>query len=348
MPNWTTNIVKFPNADTCAKAKRLFCDKSGNLDFNRVDPMPDTMHIHSTDLMKLATVCAFVSDCIYGIDLTQSASAMEHAIDIVIDTADGKMRHDIEMEFPRNRAHMARTIRRYLAALEEVGAVPVLPIFEFDMTDNLKTGIVNAIRFAVTEYAVIDHCPDALESFSDDDSLCCKGYIQYGHIIQHNIKEYGAPDWYTWSIEHWGVKWNASDTEWTDTEAVFKTPWNAPIPIIAEMSRRLDAFLLVAFADEDFGSGAGIAVCGPDGQYLERDYSFSVQRNSNDLANAIKLVFYIIDPEQVCCRVDVKTGEILWECEDDDRFDSIPELDLSHIDDMLNDFLQDAISELSN
>ena len=30
-----------------------------------------------------------------------------------------------------------------------------------------------------------------------------------GKAAYRNIRQYGSPTWYEWSIEHWGTKWNA-------------------------------------------------------------------------------------------------------------------------------------------
>ncbi len=32
---------------------------------------------------------------------------------------------------------------------------------------------------------------------------------ELGKAAWHNIRQYGAPTWYEWSIRHWGTKWNA-------------------------------------------------------------------------------------------------------------------------------------------
>jgi hypothetical protein len=54
-------------------------------------------------------------------------------------------------------------------------------------------------------------------------------------------------DWYTWSIEHWGTKWNAQPSS-GDTIVVeripngaeiwFDTAWNPPVPVILELSKK--------------------------------------------------------------------------------------------------------------
>ena len=71
-------------------------------------------------------------------------------------------------------------------------------------------------------------------------------------------------DWYSWSIEHWGTKWDACDADVHrvndgTVSIVFDTAWSAPIPIykaINKKYRTLDVH--VEYADEDLGENCGI------------------------------------------------------------------------------------------
>lgn len=54
----------------------------------------------------------------------------------------------------------------------------------------------------------------------------------------HNfIEKYGCDNWYDWSIEHWGTKWNAYDCEGVPEEGVltFGTAWNPPEKVIEKL-----------------------------------------------------------------------------------------------------------------
>lgn len=51
------------------------------------------------------------------------------------------------------------------------------------------------------------------------------------------LRRIGFNNWYDWSCEHWGVKWNASESEILEQdtgyiEIKFQTPWDAPAPIL--------------------------------------------------------------------------------------------------------------------
>jgi hypothetical protein len=70
-----------------------------------------------------------------------------------------------------------------------------------------------------------------------------------GEIVRELVDEqalvakYGAADWYIWSLQNWGTKWDAYYSEveaWRDNELFyrFQTAWSPPEPVIVEMSRQ--------------------------------------------------------------------------------------------------------------
>jgi hypothetical protein len=66
--------------------------------------------------------------------------------------------------------------------------------------------------------------------------------------VAFNIKNYGAPDWYTWANNEWGTKWNASDVALHTDEALddkthtigysFQTAWAPAIPVYEELAKQ--------------------------------------------------------------------------------------------------------------
>ena len=79
-----------------------------------------------------------------------------------------------------------------------------------------------------------------------------------GKVYVTNTEKYGYPTWYEWCIANWGTKWPGDDTHFDDTtgELVFKTAWNAPIPIYTELNK-LGYRFTVKFADEAIGYNCG-------------------------------------------------------------------------------------------
>lgn len=58
-------------------------------------------------------------------------------------------------------------------------------------------------------------------------------------------------DWYNWSINNWGTKWNATKVD----EYTFDTAWATPKPWLEKLAQHIDFVLW--FADEDLGSNLG-------------------------------------------------------------------------------------------
>ena len=59
------------------------------------------------------------------------------------------------------------------------------------------------------------------------------------------IEKYGHGDWYSWSVENWGCKWNCDANDWTvedyDEENLsirfwFDSPWGPPIALYEKIS----------------------------------------------------------------------------------------------------------------
>ena len=66
-------------------------------------------------------------------------------------------------------------------------------------------------------------------------------------------------DWYDWSIENWGTKWDVSDT-FEDEEGYicFDTAWSPPYQLVCTLSERYPSLSFeVHYADEDLGHNCG-------------------------------------------------------------------------------------------
>ena len=68
--------------------------------------------------------------------------------------------------------------------------------------------------------------------------------------------KYGYYDWYSWSVENWGTKWNAcvSCVDWVDDGWVeFVTAWVVPMPIIKKiMKDNPNCEIRIVWSDEDY------------------------------------------------------------------------------------------------
>jgi hypothetical protein len=56
------------------------------------------------------------------------------------------------------------------------------------------------------------------------------------------VEKYGHSDWYSWSVENWGCKWNCDAQDWTrdDDETIsfwFDSPWGPPTALYQFISQ---------------------------------------------------------------------------------------------------------------
>lgn len=77
--------------------------------------------------------------------------------------------------------------------------------------------------------------------------------LEKGEQLYNNIKNYGYLNWYDWSVDNWGTKWNvlSEDIEITlkDKEVLeisFQTAWSPPFPIFEEITKKFSIVTLVA------------------------------------------------------------------------------------------------------
>lgn len=161
----------------------------------------------------------------------------------------------------------------------------IVPMPELLQGDSAMPLIEDWARFSLGLMTVQDLQPtgiDAAEAFKDGDYGAASAVLKRQNMIQRlqegpyikdmepdrfelflkylrALYEYGHANWYSWSVENWGTKWNAYRTEHIEPGLVrFETAWSAPIPVIDALSRNhADAEIRLRWADEDFGCNVG-------------------------------------------------------------------------------------------
>ena len=86
-----------------------------------------------------------------------------------------------------------------------------------------------------------------------------KSEIEEGEKALLNEKMYGHKDWYNWSIDNWGTKWDAGESETNhDTEnelhVSFDTAWSPPTPWLQKVTEK---YKLLKFTLEYTEEGMG-------------------------------------------------------------------------------------------
>ncbi len=90
-----------------------------------------------------------------------------------------------------------------------------------------------------------DKLKQAEETFDGkltDSNLTFNSLSELGKQYIDNIKQYGFSQWYDWSVEKWGTKWNVMEDIDVDIDneeytITFNTAWSAPYGIIEEYSK---------------------------------------------------------------------------------------------------------------
>lgn len=113
----------------------------------------------------------------------------------------------------------------------------------------------------------IGYKPSDLSRYENLDEL-----YEIGRKYMNVYEEYGYLDWYDWSAENWGTKWNACDSccDFVDDGWVeFETAWCMPKPIIEKiMADNPGCRISITWSDEDY-NGTHTLERDEDGSYSE-------------------------------------------------------------------------------
>jgi hypothetical protein len=85
------------------------------------------------------------------------------------------------------------------------------------------------------------------------------GNVSFAHTNEELLKKFGHSDWYSWSIENWGCKWNCDAQDWTvedyDEQNLcirfwFDSPWGPPIALYEHISTNEDLNVFAGYHEE--------------------------------------------------------------------------------------------------
>lgn len=135
-----------------------------------------------------------------------------------------------------------------------------------------------------------------------------------GDLGREERELYGTNNWYDWSIENWGTKWNAYDCYLEDDNIIiFNTAWSAPIPVLdalAEICYENNVWFTSKWADEDMGYNIGISECDCEGD----EYWFSYEY-LEDCSDEAFDVYIELQGESNCLGKDENGNWISYDCD---------------------------------
>lgn len=110
--------------------------------------------------------------------------------------------------------------------------------------------------------------------------------IYRGDLGQEEMQEYGKKNWFDWSVENWGTKWNASDyVRVGRCEFQFTTAWSTPEPVMKALSEKYHCKVEVEYADECIGQNCGRYIY-EDGELVD-EYLPETNKEAHNLSNKI-------------------------------------------------------------
>jgi hypothetical protein len=131
---------------------------------------------------------------------------------------------------------------------------------------NWVTNVVHALKDDV-DFAEFT---DEEGNFTFEKIVPMPDDIFRGNLGQEERAKYGEKNWYDWSMEHWGTKWDASESNVQGNTVYFETAWTCPVDVLKELGKKVGG-LLVFYADEDTGSNCGGFLVKSDGHIIELD-----------------------------------------------------------------------------
>ena len=123
--------------------------------------------------------------------------------------------------------------------------------------------VINIIRFINCNKETVDEIKKSVkgnedEYFDFNKLIPMPDYIFRGNLGTEERKLYGKNNWYDWSRENWGTKWNAYDVCWREDAVDFCTAW-CPVHKIVEKPSKLfpKITMFYQWADENYGYNVG-------------------------------------------------------------------------------------------
>lgn len=137
---------------------------------------------------------------------------------------------------------------------------------------------------------------------------------ELGKVCCSNIDNYGYIDWYNWTRDNWGTKWNACDVYINDDILEFNTAWSCPLPILDKLAKLCYLYNVEftgKWADEDMGCNTGVFE-----SYCDRDeYWFSYEYMEN-CSNEAYEIYVELNGENSCIGPDENGNWIHYDCND--------------------------------
>ncbi|MBE5806677.1 MAG: hypothetical protein E7313_08260 [Clostridiales bacterium] len=118
----------------------------------------------------------------------------------------------------------------------------------------------------------------------EERKLEIKSFRELGDMYINNLIKYKSMTWYDWSIENWGTKWDAVDSEGTpeDGELKFLTAWAEPIPIIKKLFEKYPKMRIEWEYELEGEEYSGKYISDGKGKITKEEYEIQVEDDEED------------------------------------------------------------------
>ena len=272
MPNWVYNEIRFKSEDDCKKVAELMKGDDGDFDFNNVIPIPEYL------------------ERIPGFGTTSHTRALAYAF------SKGKQMTEREME---------AAIKKAYPQIQDVAHTPKFDAWLEPTRDPYvlsKADVIELTRIAdSTDYQNEIYCY----------GTCNKPepYEEYAELVKRAFFETGHFDWYSWSLEHWGTKWNSCNPE-IDIQGkriYWETAWSPSPKIVAAIHEKTGIPMYYIYTEEQITVFAG--------EMIFKKGELKV-RETDDPRECFQLAAFMELVDSDFCRIS-PNGDAVYENEDE-------------------------------
>lgn len=299
MPNWAYNEIFCKDQYDFMRTKEVLLN-DGDVDFNRIRPMPKGLNrmpgTGSDSHLKAIAV---------HLDLDQNATTVDAC----------------------NAIHAKYTNVSFVGKKGNIGPLAMLRDSFSDTPYQIDIAVIQKMLEKHKQLPTDierQRYESMLKASPGQDMF--PSYEEYGKNALRLLLKTGHTDWYGWSIQNWGTKWNACQTCVNDESMsiYFETAWSPAVNLMCELSEKLGIQMYVRYSEEQFSAMAGEYVF-ENGKYVDGN-------DCDDDKSMFCVACDMQDPDQMYHRYDETNGEILYNYDDDENdpewklFDAHPKI----------------------
>lgn len=281
MPNWAYNEIRFKSENDCKTVAQLMKSKNSEFDFNNIIPMPPYL------------------GNIPGFGTAQHVRALAYAF------SKGKTVTEREME---------SAIKKAYPQIKDVAKTPALDSL---FTQGRKPYVLSQDDVVkLTRIADSHNYKEEIANYKPFDNESAKTYDDYAELVKRAVFETGSFDWYSWSCEHWGTKWNAHNVQ-IDIPAkriYWETAWSPTPNIVAAIHTKTNIPMYYIYTEEQITAFAG--------EMIFKQQTVRVHETENP-KECFQLAAFMGVIDQNSCRMSPDEYVVY---DDEDEWDSAEEL----------------------